>query len=291
MAFDVVTIGNYTQDTIVTPGGTRRVDGGGFAYAAHAARAAGRRVAAVTRLAQADACVLEPLRRAGVEVFAHQSPQSTRLRLEYRSANLDERVVTVTSAADAIAPEHVAPLESEAFVVNASLRGEVPLAVLESLRAKGAFLGLDVQGFVRVAAADGRLVHERWEEMGRVLPMVDALKTDAVEAEFLTGRSDLREAASALAALGAREVVLTHAGGVLVLAGGSWHEAAFRPLAVRGRSGRGDTCLGAYVSMRLSAPAAEATRWAAAVTSLKLEVEGPVRSTPEDVAARLRQGG
>jgi sugar/nucleoside kinase (ribokinase family) len=78
---------------------------------------------------------------------------------------------------------------------------------------------------------------------------------------------------------------------VLVLAGGSWHEAAFRPLAVRGRSGRGDTCIGAYVSMRLSAPAAEATRWAAAVTSLKLEAEGPVRSTPEDVAARLRQDG
>lgn len=291
MGFDVVTVGNYTQDTIVSGAAVRRVDGGGFAYAAHAARIAGGRVAAVTRLARADMHVLEALRAAGVEVFAYESADSTLLRLEYGSADLDRRVVTVARAAGAIAKEHVAPVESAAFVVNASLRGEVPLDVLEALRAKSAVLALDVQGFVRVAAPDGRLAHRAWEDMPRVLPMVDALKVDAVEAEFLTGRSDLRAAAGALAALGAREVVLTHAEGVLVLSGGAWHEAPFRPRAVLGRSGRGDTCIGAYVSKRLSAPAEEATRWAAAVTSLKLEAEGPVRRSAADVLAYLRDSG
>jgi hypothetical protein len=39
----------------------------------------------------------------------------------------------------------------------------------------------------------------------------------------------------------------------------------------------------------LCAPPAEATRWAAAVTTLKLEAEGPVRGSAEDVAAVLRE--
>ncbi|HEX7833519.1 MAG TPA: hypothetical protein VF787_27960 [Thermoanaerobaculia bacterium] len=36
--FDLITIGNYTKDTIVTRSGTRHVHGGGFNYAARAAR-------------------------------------------------------------------------------------------------------------------------------------------------------------------------------------------------------------------------------------------------------------
>jgi sugar/nucleoside kinase (ribokinase family) len=291
VAFDLVTIGNYTQDTIVSPAGSRRVDGGGFAYAAHAARVAGVRVAAVTRLAREDWPVLEPLRAAGVTVFAHESPHSTRLRLEYPTANVDERIVSVTHVADPIRAEHVAPMDGRAFVVNASLRGEVAAEVLEALRAKAQTLALDVQGFLRVAAPDGGLASQAWPDRERALALVDVLKADAVEAEFLTGASDLRAAARALASMGPREIVLTHAEGVLVLAGDAWHEAPFRPRVMRGRSGRGDTCIGAYVSKRLSAPAEEATRWAAALTSLKLEQEGPIRRSAADVRALMAAGG
>ena len=49
--YDFVTVGNYTKDTIVSAAGTRYVDGGGYNYAAHAARLLGLRVAAVTRRA------------------------------------------------------------------------------------------------------------------------------------------------------------------------------------------------------------------------------------------------
>jgi sugar/nucleoside kinase (ribokinase family) len=291
MAFDVVTVGNYTQDTIVSPAGTRRVDGGGFAYAAHAARVAGLAVAAVTRLARRDMAVLEPLRAAGVQVFAHESPQSTRLRLEYPGANVDERIVSVTDVADPLAAAHVASLEARAIVVNASLRGEVEVEVLRAARGTARTLALDVQGFLRVIAPDGRLLAQPWPEKDAVLAMVDVLKTDAVEAEFLTGTSDLCAAARALAALGPREIVLTHAEGVLVLAGDAFHAAPFRPRMLRGRSGRGDTCIGAYVSMRLSAPPDQATRWAAAVTSLKLEAEGPIQRSAADVRALLDASG
>jgi hypothetical protein len=45
--------------------------------------------------------------------------------------------------------------------------------------------------------------------------------------------------------------------------------------------------MGSYVSCRLDASAREATVWAAAVTSLKLEREGPVNRSPEDVEALI----
>jgi sugar/nucleoside kinase (ribokinase family) len=59
-----------------------------------------------------------------------------------------------------------------------------------------------------------------------------------------------------------------------------------------GRSGRGDTCLGSYVAARLNAPPAEATLWAGAATSLKLEAEGPLRkSRPEIEEFKRRMYG
>ena len=200
-SFDLVTIGNYTKDTIVTQAGVRQVDGGGYSYAAHAASLAGIRVAAVTRLAAEDAAVVAPLRDRGVEVYAYPSPSSTLMRLEYPTPNVDERILTVAAVADPIGLEHVAGLKSRAFLVSASVRGEVPLEVLQALRERAELLALDVQGYVRVVTDAGRLGYEPWPELADVLGLVDVLKSDAVEAEFLTGQNDLRNAADALAAV------------------------------------------------------------------------------------------
>jgi sugar/nucleoside kinase (ribokinase family) len=146
-----------------------------------------------------------------------------------------------------------------------------------------------VQGYVRVVTDQGRLRYEAWPEQAEVLGLVDVLKSDAVEAEFLTGHADIRAAADALAAFGPREIVLTHKDGLLVRAAGRYHEAPFLPRPLRGRSGRGDTCVGSYTSRRLETDPAGATRWAAAVTTLKLEAEGPVRGTYADVDRLLAE--
>jgi sugar/nucleoside kinase (ribokinase family) len=224
-----------------------------------------------------------------VEVYAHRSPSSTLMRLEYPTANVDERILTVAGVADPIGREHVADLRARAFLVSASVRGEVPLEVLHALRERADLLALDVQGYVRVVTGQGRLAYEPWPEQEAVLGLVDVLKSDAVEAEFLTGQTDLRAAADALAAYGPREIVLTHRDGLLVRADGRYHEVPFLPRPLRGRSGRGDTCVGSYTSRRLLADPADATRWAAAVTTLKLEAEGPVRGSTGDVLALLEE--
>jgi sugar/nucleoside kinase (ribokinase family) len=288
--YDILIIGNYTQDTIVSAAGTRMVDGGGFNYGAHVASMMGLKTAAVTRLAEEDTRVVRALEQLGVDVFPTYTPHSTWMRLYYPSADPDERVLTVTQTAGVFSPEQVNSLEARCFLINASTRGEVGLDVIDALRSKRATLAADVQGFARTIAADGKLGYEPWPEKGDYLALIDILKTDSVEAEMLTGSANIHEAARMIAGWGPREVVLTHRDGVLVLAEGRFYEAPFRPRKLVGRSGRGDTCVASYVASRLSAGPAESTVWAAAVTSLKMEAEGPIKRTVDDVRALIQTG-
>jgi len=286
--FDFIAVGAYTKDTIVTRAGTRYVDGGGYSYSAHAARLVDISVGAVTRLAATDRKSTDLLRSVGVEVIVRESAHSTLMRLEYPTDNVDERILTVAEVADPFEPTDLDSVSARAILISPSIRGEIPLAVAETARAKAERLGLDVQGFVRIRAPQGRLAYQAWPEMKQVLALVDVLKSDAVEGEFLTGETDLHAIARKLASYGPKEIVLTHKDGLLVLANGVVHEQPFRPLELRGRSGRGDTCVGSYLSRRLDAEPADATRWAAALTSLKLEAEGPIRRTRADVEAAIR---
>jgi sugar/nucleoside kinase (ribokinase family) len=119
--------------------------------------------------------------------------------------------------------------------------------------------------------------------------MLDILKADAVEAEALTGESDPRAAARALAALGPREILITHRDGILVHAAGRFMAAPFHVTALVGRSGRGDSCVGSYVASRLEQEPEEAILWSAAVTSLKMEAVGPIRRRYEDIVDLLER--
>jgi len=286
--YEIAFLGNYTKDTIVSAAGTRVVDGGAFNYGAHAAARMGLRVAAITRLAQEDWRVVDRLAALGVDVFTEVTPASTCLQLEYPSSNPDERVIYVASSAGSFIPAQVGAVQAQAFVLGPSFRGEVGLDVIEALAAKGTRVAADVQGWVRVVR-DGKLAFEEWPEAGLFLSRVGILKADAVEAERLTGQADLHRAARSLAELGPAEIVLTRRDGLLVLASGRFYEAGFYPAALVGRSGRGDTCLAAYVSKRLAAPPGQATIWAAALTSLKMEAEGPFGREVGDVEELIRQ--
>jgi sugar/nucleoside kinase (ribokinase family) len=280
--YDIIFLGHYTKDTIVSASGTRVVDGGAFNYGAHVAIRMGLKVAAVTRLAQEDRHVVEELTRLGVDVYAQITPQSTCLQIEYPTSNLDERIIYVTSSAGAFTPAEVELLQARAIIIGASMRGEVGLEVIEALKNKETLLAADVQGFVRVSR-HGKLSYEVWPEKRKILALVDVLKTDAIEAMMLTNESDITAAARMLSEMGPREVVLTHRDGVLVYAEGQFYAAHFFPQELIGRSGRGDTCVAGYMAKRLTSPPDEATVWAAAVTSLKMEAEGPFRRKIERV--------
>ncbi len=284
--YDLVTIGNYTKDTIINPSGTRYVDGGGMNYAAYAAARLGLRTAVVTRLAREDDHVVRAFEAAGITCYPTYTPSSTLMKLEYPTTDPDIRTLSVAGTAGSIPSTALDGISTRAATINASYRGEVGMDVIERLHAMGVLLAADMQGFVRVLRGQD-LVYEPWPEMAATLALVDVVKSDAVEAEFLTGEKDIYRAARFYAAMGPKEIVLTHKDGVLIHADGQDYDFGFYPAQLIGRSGRGDTCIGSYIARRLSAGAREAGRWAAAVTSLKMEKLGPFDRSVAEVEAFL----
>jgi sugar/nucleoside kinase (ribokinase family) len=274
--FDITFVGHFTKDTIVNPAGSEVRLGGAFYYGCHVATRMGLSVAVVTRLCSADHAIVDELEGAGVTVFTTFTPESTNLRIVYTSSDLDKREIFNTGFAGPFTSQEVSGIASRAFHVGASIRGEVPLEAVRAIHDKGSLVSLDVQGFIRVNAG-GELVSAPWPQMPEVLSLVHLLKTDITEITYLTGESDMRRAAASMAALGPREVIVTHNAGVLVLAEGQFYECPWLVGEIRGRTGRGDTCTAAYLGKRLSASPAEATRFTAAVTGRKLETPGPFR--------------
>jgi len=284
--YDVICIGNYTKDTIISPAGIAYVDGGAINYSAHAAARLGAKVAVVTHLASEDKRVVEKFTQSGIDCLPTYTPQSTCMRLVYPTTNPDIRDLSVTDTAGSITASEIGELQAKSAVIGSSLRGEVGLDVIQALRQKGVLLALDVQGYVRVLRGQ-ELKYEPWEEMQQTLSYIDILKSDAVEAEYLTGESDIYKAAQAFAHMGSKEIVLTHKNGLLIYADGEFHNMGFYPQQLNGRSGRGDTCLGSYTTMRLSMEPKEAGIWAAAVTSLKMEKQGPFSLSIEEVKSLI----
>jgi sugar/nucleoside kinase (ribokinase family) len=280
--YDLVFVGNYTKDTIVSKAGSRNVHGGAVNYGAQVAARLGFTAAVVTRLAKEDSEVVDILEKAGVDVYPEYVPKSTTVILEYPTDNVDHRIIHLKGYAGSITVEQVEDVQGKIFAIGPSIRGEVPLEVIQAIKEKGAKLSLDVQGYIRVVE-DGILVNRSWPEMGAYLALVDVLKTDAVEAAGLTGEEDIHKAAAILHEYGPQEVVLTHRDGILVYDGRTYYEQKFYPEELVGRSGRGDTVIATYMAFRETHSPAEALIWAAAATSRKLEVEGPFRGNRADV--------
>jgi sugar/nucleoside kinase (ribokinase family) len=288
VTYDVLLIGNYTKDTIVTPSGTTYVDGGGMNYSAHAVNAQGYRAAVVTRLAKEDDRVVKKFTDAGIDCYPTFTEHSTNMKLEYPTTDPDIRTLSVTHTAGSITPDSILSLNTRAASIGPSLRGEVGLDVIKALKDKGVKVAADMQGYVRVLRGE-TLVYEPWPAMAETVAYLDYLKTDAVEAEFLTGEKDIEKAAAFFARMGAREIVLTHRDGVLIHADGKFYHYDFHSESLAGRSGRGDTCIGTYTARRLDLSPKEAGAWAAAVTSLKVERPGPFNRPMSEVEAFIHK--
>lgn len=286
---DVALLGTFAKDRIVHRGHTETTSGGGVYYASIALRRLGVSVAVITRLHPDDFGRLEELREEGVEVHAAAAAETTGIENLYPTDEMDRRICRPLGFAGPFRLEEIPPVEARVMIITPLMAGEVSAELVGTLAGRGP-IGLDVQGFVRVPRGE-TLITTGWPQMPQVLRHVTYLKLDDAEAEVLVGETDLRRAASAMAAFGPREVVLTHARGLVVCAGGMLYEGAFRPRQVRGRTGRGDTCFSTYVANRLDRDPRDACTLAAAVTSLKMERPGPYRGTREEAEAWMIRMG
>ena len=133
----------------------------------------------------------------------------------------------------------------------------------------------------------GEMVYSDWPCKREYFPYITYLKTDAAEAEILTGTADRREAARLMVEWGVKEALITHNTEVLVYDGKEYYTCPLKPRSLDGRTGRGDTTFSAYITERERASIPQALQYAAALVSLKMETPGPFKGSRADVEAFL----
>jgi sugar/nucleoside kinase (ribokinase family) len=248
---DIMMIGHFAKDRLMVDSTTEIASGGAVYYGSIALRRIGAHVAVVTRLHSDDFPFLNEMEAESVQVFATPAPETSGIENIYITADMERRICKPLGFAGPFSPQEIPDLRARIYLVAPIMAGEVGLSLLKSLAQRG------------------------------------PIALDHAEAKVLTGLTEIHAAARQIAAYGPREIMITHNGGVLVYAGEQAHEATFAPRSMDGRTGRGDTCFATYLGRRLSAPPGEACRFAAAVTTLKMERPGPFRGTLAEVEAMM----
>lgn len=286
VGYDIVIIGHVTSDILVQKGVATGFIGGGAYFSAFAAQRSAVRIRVVTKLAPEDFGILEGLKKEGIEVTAIPSVRTTSIENVFETEDVDRRKVRLLAQADPFSPEDIPAETAKIYSLAGLFAGEIPDSLIVHLARRGA-VALDLQAKLRVSGA-GTFAFKDWPEKESCLPLVTYLKADALEAEVIAGTPDREEAAKTLHRLGAKEVMITHSSEVILYDGEKIFRAPFNPDNLSGRTGRGDTCFISYIARRLTHGIEESLRYAAALTSLKMEKPGPFLGTREEVLARMK---
>lgn len=288
MKYDILMLGHISQDVLIDHQNVRQdIVGGAVVYSSFAAGSAGKRVKVITKLADNDLHILKNLQHPLVDWDVLPSKQSTSIKNTYFTADKERREVILLSQADPFVLEEV-QAEASIYHLAGLFGGEIPDSLVLPLSKRGK-VALDAQGVLRCLDEQKNLVFRDWGRKQELLPYITYFKTDAAEAKILTGLDDREKAARLLCSWGAQEVMLTHNTEVMVCHQGNIHTAPFTNSNNSGRTGRGDTAFAAYLAWRQDHDAAESTRFAAALCSLKMEKPGVFRGTLDEVHKRMER--
>jgi sugar/nucleoside kinase (ribokinase family) len=287
--FDIAFVGHMCFDEISPYGGKTVVaPGSAVLCGASAAARVGARVAVVTRMAERDSPILEPLKALGVEVFAAPAPETTYSVVIHPSPNQDERVLKIIRSAGAFEPGDFPDIGARSVHLAGISDQEFTMEFIRGLKSRGYSLSADMQSFVRQVDPATREIAFKDSPLKReIASLSDRLKLDVVEAQALTGTDDLEKAARAFESWGCPETVITRSDGVLARCGGKSHFEKFTNRSSVGRTGRGDTTFAAYLSWRQGHGVEESLRFASALVSIKMEAPGPFAGSLADVLARM----
>lgn len=282
---DITMIGHISRDIMIYKGDEVRLTGGPVIYSSAAAARSGKKIQVITMASKDAEKELDGMREDGVDAIRLDSKATTSIENIYFSADKEKRKVTLLSQADPFTTESMPETDSTIYHLAGLFRGEIPDDFIPYFNKKGK-VGIDAQGLLR-CSEDGKLLFKDWTSKKELLPLITYLKTDAAEAEILTGEADREKAAYILASWGAKEVMVTHNTEVIVLVNGEIHRAPFTPSNLSGRTGRGDTTFAAYLAWRLDHDPEESVHYAAALCSIKMESPGPFADTVEEVISRM----
>ena len=290
--YDITFIGHMVYDEIIPFGGVARVaPGSAVLCGAMVAARVGKKVAVVTKMAEKDEHILQPMKDLGIDTFLIPSEETSYNRVLHFSANVDEREMTLIKSAGLISIDDVPELDSTCVHLAGISDTEFDMPLMKGLKARNyQSLSVDMQSFVRhINPVTKNHEFSDVADKKEITAMMNKVKLDIVEAKLLTGTDDLEKAAIIVESWGCPEIMITHSEGVLARVNGKTYYEKFSNSNVTGRTGRGDTTFAAYLSHRMDHEVPESLKFAAALVSIKMETPGPFSGTLEEVNKRLNE--
>lgn len=287
--FDVMVIGPLSLDqNIDYMGKERRELGGAVVASGFAAANSGSKTAIFTKANPDTADIEERFRGLDAEIFWHPSTATCSIRNQYFTADKEKRACTSLGVCDPFRFDELPEVETSVYhfagLVYSDFDGE-----LFAEAAKHGKVAVDVQCMLRHVEPDKSMGMHDWADKRKYLPVIDYLKTDAAEAEILTGLSDRAEAAKMLCSWGAKEVMVTHNTEILICSGNEIYTSPIKARSLVGRTGRGDTAFAGYLAERRNGDIRQALYYCSALVSLKMEAPGPFRGTRKNVLEYLER--
>lgn len=281
---DLCCIGHITLDKIVTPKNTVHMAGGTAFYFSHAIKHFNDiDYTLITALAESEMKEVERLRSEGIDVSVMPSKHSVYFENIY-GENQDNRKQRVLAKADPFSIDYLKDAEAKIYHLGSLLADDFSLDVVKYMAGKG-LVSADSQGYLR-EVRDENVYAIDWEEKEEALKYIHFLKANEHEMEVLTGFDDVKSAAHRLHEWGVKEVLITLGSlGSVVYDGQTFYRIpAYKPREVIDAIGCGDTYMTGYLYQRATgAGIEEAGRFAAAMSTLKIEASGPFSGTKEDV--------
>ena len=285
---DIMIIGQITRDHNIDWDGREEFrPGGAVTFSGYAASALRHSVAVVPKGNTALVDPYEVFMKSRVEmIFPVNCSSCTEMENTYFTADRERRRSLCTQMIPPYRPEDLPEEKARIYHLAGLVAGDIGPDMIKACAALGD-VALDVQAVLRCRNKDGSLELRDWPDKKKYLPLIRYLKTDAAEAEVLTGTDDREKAAFLLCEWGAKEVLITHNSEAIVCDGKEIFRAPLKPRNLSGRTGRGDTTFAGYLGERLNCGIPQALRFAAALVSLKMETPGPFMGTRADVERYL----
>lgn len=281
---DICCVGHITLDKIIVPGCVTYLNGGTAYYFSYAINNLGDiNYSLVTSLAPKDYGAVEKLKEKGIDVTVFPSKDTVYFENSY-GKNFNNRSQRILAKSDPFTLTEVESINAKIVHLGSLLADDFSKDIIKKLSEK-TILSVDIQGFLRSAV--GEQIHScDWKDKIELLPYIHILKVNEIEIESLTGYKDIKTAANTLAKWGAKEVVITlGSDGSVIFKDNVFYEIpAYAPLKLIDATGCGDTYSAGYLYMRCKgAKCEDAGKFAAALSTLKLEHFGPFNKSKQDV--------
>ena len=287
--YDTFIMGHISIDENIYQGEAVKEIGGAVFYSSCASYAIGHKIGVLTKLSPQDRKYLEAFTISKEDITALDSINTTSIRNIYHSADRERRTCTALSVADPFIIEDIPNnIDSQIYHFAGLISGEFDSEMIKLMHNKGK-VALDVQGFLRTVGENKEMLFKDWEKKREYLPYIDHLKTDAAEAEIMTGTKDRKKAVEMLFGWGTKEIMITHNKEALIYNGKKHYACPLKPRNLSGRTGRGDTCFSAYITERLNKGIEEALLFATALVSLKMEKPGSYKGTRDEVEDYIKK--